>query len=238
MTDNLSGRAIVAIVGSKPDPVLPDEVDTMVFCNGSIYLLDRPDVKPRETWHCITNSVLLETKYLAELTRPWLRDKSVDLLIEIASLSPEELDYSWDDFGYTFGDKAVIPNAEKGEITFTFMNRWFYWDLLFAPCPAREKVSAFWNTFWRRKKPAASTGILAVLYALRELGSDLGKTFVISGIGLANDGYEFKKQAYARGHICVDYCVLRGLARSRTGPKVYVTDKRLSDMTGLPILGA
>ena len=51
MTDKAPAQSIVAIVGSKPDPVLPACVDTMVFCNGSIYLLERDDVKPRESWH-------------------------------------------------------------------------------------------------------------------------------------------------------------------------------------------
>lgn len=238
MTDSGPEQTIVAIVGSKPDPVLPERVETMVFCNGSIYLLDRPDIRPRQVWHCITNSALLEAKEGADLVRPKLAGKHVDLLIEITTLAPEGLDYSWSDLDYSFAEKAPIANADKGELTFWAMDRRFYLDLLFSPCPVREKISAFWNTFWRKKKPAASTGILALLYAMREMADHGDVTFVLCGIGLVNDGYEFWRKPVARGHICIDYCVLRSLSRFRKGARVFVSDRQLSEMVGLPLFEA
>lgn len=225
-------KRVVAIVGSKPNPILPRRIDTIVFCNGSIYLLDRPGVRPEVVWHCITNWTLCGEHEAGNLTRAQVRGRNVDMLVEFATLSPERLDYSWESLEYSYTTKTSIENSAKGELTFSVLDARLYLDLWRAPCPVREKISILWNIVARRKKPAASTGILALLFAINHANS-ANETFVLCGVGLDNDGYAFQRGPAHRGHICMDFCVLRALSRPKYATKVKVTDKRLSELVGL-----
>lgn len=225
----------VVILGSKPNPVIPNDCDAVVYANGSIAYQSQLKSRSIVQHHVLSNSLLTDKNPLCTATRALLRGRRVDRAVIIQFRRDDEVAYTLDGLGYEYGELSVLSRRDKERITADAFPGNFLYAAVTSGYPARMKLLAV-RHYLAKREIHVSTGVFCLLYALA--GHVGNGPFVMCGIGMdPSGGYAHTGISAPRGHVLNDAVVLRRLAMSPFASDILSTDSSLSSATGIRAYG-
>lgn len=222
---------MTVILGSKPDPVLPEHIDAIVYVNASIYYRPKILEKYREEYHLITNQTLLEKPEQNSLTRRVIRNQEVGHFIEIRSADAAEMKYTWEELNYRFRHRTSLTWKDRERITNEILPRGFYFEVLKSEYRMADKIRKIKNCLKPGGQKHLSMGVFGLVYSLfKGIGAP---PYYLCGVGVESDGYGYCSGSVSRGHELVDVVALRLLSRSKWAQSIFATDETLCRLTGV-----
>ena len=227
---------MTVILGSKPNPIIPEHIDAIVYVNASIYYRPKMLGKNRKEYHMLTIQSLLDKPDQHSVTRDIIRNQEVDHFVEIQSIDISELKYTWEELNYRYKKKTTLTNKDRERITNEILPGGFFVELLTSEFSMMEKIRKIKNCLKPGGQKHLSMGVFALLYAIfARIGTP---PYYLCGVGVESDGYGYSSGVIPAdtrpvGHQIADVAALRLLSRSKWAQSIFATDETLCRVTGI-----
>lgn len=227
---------MTVILGSKPNPILPEHIDAIVYVNASIYYRPKILGKYREEYHMMTIRSLLDTSEQHSVTRDIIRNQEVDHFVEIQSIDISELKYTWEELNYRYKKKTTLTPKEREHITNEILPGGFYLKVLKSEFSMKDKIRKIRKFLKPTGQKHLSMGVFGLVYAIfAGIGT---RPYYLCGVGVESDGYAYASGTGPTdtrnvGHLIADVAALRLLSRSKWAQSIFATDETLCRVTGI-----
>jgi len=228
----------LVILGSKPEPALPEQFDKIFFINGSISNKSKLNINDDVMiYHYITYAMIKKDHTALNS----LQGESSHKLIISGGESSKLTEYLTllEENNYTFEEIELLTRKERTKITNQVIGKSVNLKIaILRKGSIRNKLINVIDLLKENGKERASynpsSAVKALLYVLyNKIGT---APYCLCGVGVVDDGHCYNKGlSFNIKHLYYDLSILRALAQNPAYNKqILVTDELLSESTNLP----
>ncbi len=228
----------VVVLGSKPNPIIPQTFNSIIYVNGSIYYqLNISTAGSMQDYHIMTTAMFGDDRTAFHECG----NKKVNKAI-VSGADLRKIDYYKDmlnKINYTYKEIQFISKQERAQMINKVIGK--KQNLIIAlknnNINFRNKASnvlqIIISTGRENKNFKPSTGVFSLLYALfYEIGEP---PYYLCGVGAEKDGHAYGPGLkYNTSHVFYDINILKTLAsNSYYQNNIIVSDPKMSTLSGL-----